>query len=137
MRLGIQLLDTSTALNRIHKIDQLKFGQGETIDLFFQLMDLDQNIRYMPATGATVFVEVARLPEAFGTILNQREIKDFSVRRYADAAFSEDRSVWKLSLVVSETSKMMSSNIRVTVTEGSKISIALLSQAIQVFRSEV
>lgn len=137
MRLSIQLLDTGTTLNRFTPKTQVTIAQGETIDLFFQFVDLDQKIRYVPATGATVLVEIPRFPEAFATASNVRTVSDFSVRRNASAAFpTDDRSIWKLSLTTAETAQMMSTNLRVTVTEGLKVSIALLSMAIVVYRSE-
>jgi len=137
MRLGINLLTSGTSLNTIKKVPTVTIYQGETFDLFIQLMDADQDgLRYVPDPAATVFVEIARLPEASGTLSNVRQINDYSVRRNAVAAFAGDSSVWKLSLTATETSKMMSSNIRVTVTEGSLKKIALLPQAIKIYRSE-
>ncbi len=137
MRLGIQLLNIGATLNDYDKKSFIEFAQGETVDVIFQLVNLDNaGLRYMPAAGCTVFVEIPRYPEYFGTISNQRTTSDYSVRRMATQAFADDRSIWKLSLSALDTSNMMSSNMRVTVTEGGKISIALLPQALKVIRSE-
>ena len=137
MRLGIQLLNIGATLNDFDKKSFVEFAQGETVDLIFQLVNLDKaGLRYIPASGCTVFVEIPRFPEYFGTISNQRTTSDFSVRRNAVQAFPDDRSIWKLSLTANDTANMMSSNMRVTVTEGAKVSIGLLSQALKVFRSE-
>ena len=137
MRLGIQLLNTDATLNDFDKKSFIEFAQGETVDIVFQLVNLDKSgTRYIPASGCSVFVEIPRYPEYFGTISNQRTMADYSIRRYASQAFADDRSIWKLSLTSIDTSNMMSSNIRVTVTEASKKSIGILQQALKVFRSE-
>lgn len=137
MRLGIQLLNTDATLNDFDKKSFIEFSQGETVDIMFQLVNLDKSgLRYMPAAGCTVFVEIPRYPEYYGTISNQRTTADYSIRRGAVQAFADDRSIWKLSLTSLDTSNMMSSNMKITVTEGSKKSIGLLSQALKVFRSE-
>lgn len=137
MRLGVQMLDSFAQLNSFQKKETVELAQGETVDLYFQLIDKDQSgLRYVPAAGATVFVEIPRFSEVFPTMLNQRSTMDFSVRRFASQAFSLDSSIWKLSLAATDTANMMSSNIRVTVTEGSVVKIALLPQALKVFRSE-
>jgi hypothetical protein len=49
---------------------------------------------------------------------------------------SDDRSIWTLPLTSTDTANMMSSNIRVTVTDGNNTYIGLLSMAIVVTRSE-
>lgn len=136
MRLGIQLLDSSATLNRFKVVSVLTINQGETFDVFFQLVDQEQSIRYVPAVGATCLVEVPRLAEAFGTLSNQRVNSDFSIRRGASNPFPDDRSIWKLTLSTTETANLMSSNIRVTITEGSVVKIALMPQALKVNRSE-
>lgn len=137
MRLGIQLLNVGATLNDFDKKSFIEFAQGETVDMIFQLINTDKSgLRYMPAAGCTVFVEIPRYPEYLGTISNQRTVADYSVRRMAVQAFPDDRSIWKLSLSSLDTANMMSSNLRVTVTEAAKVSIALLPQALKVLRSE-
>jgi hypothetical protein len=136
VRLGIQLINFGATVNSFTYKSTVEIAQGETVDLLFQLVDKDQSLRYVPATGATVFVEIARFPEYFPTSSNQRETKDFSIRRYAAQAFAQDASIWKLPLTDQDTLEMMSTNIRVTVVEGAKKSIALLAQGIKIVRHE-
>lgn len=136
MRLGINLLNTGASLNAFKVVPLITVYQGETCDLVFQLMDLEQNIRYVPDAEASLLVEIGRLPEAMGTISNTREMKDYSIRRQAIAPFVGDKSIWKLSLTAAETQNMMSSNVRITLTEGLQKKIAQIPQAIKVFRSE-
>lgn len=137
MRLGIQLLDTSSTVNSMRKITEQSLRQGETVDVCFQLVDLDQaSFRYIPGSSSTVFVEIPRFPEAFSTNANQRDIKDFSVRRYVVPLFVDDRSTWKLSLSAVETSTLATGGMRVTITDGSNIKIAYLTLAFRVYRGE-
>lgn len=137
MRLDVQLLNTGATLNSFSVLPTIEIFQGETVDLFFRIVDKDQKgLRYIPASGATLNVEIARFPEVFGTLSNQREIKDFSIRRAAVNPFADDRSIWKLPIAASETANMASGNVRLTLTEGSKISIVVFSQAIKVNRAE-
>lgn len=126
------------SLNSFKEANFIEINQGETIDFYFQLIDKDKDgLRYIPAAGATVYVEIPRFPDNFGTITNDRLTVDYSVRRNAVEAFpSDDRSLWKLVLIADDTQNMMSSDIRVTLTEGSKISKTLFIQGIKVIPRE-
>ncbi len=136
MRFAINILNSGASLNSFKAVPFVEINRGETFDLFFQLIDKDQGLRYIPATGATLKVEIARLPEAFGTVSNIRQINDYSVRRFASNPFPEDKSIFKLSLTTTETQNMMSSNIRFTLNEGSLIRICLVPQAIKMIPGE-
>jgi hypothetical protein len=137
MKLGIQLLDSSSTLNSLRKITEQTIRQGETTDVYFQLVDGEQaNLRYIPGSGSTAFVEIPRFTEALPTILNQRDVKDYSVRQFAVNPFPGDLSVWKLPLTSVQTKNMMSSGMRVTITDGAVIKIAYLTLAFRVYRGE-
>lgn len=137
MRIEAKILEFGATENDFKRVSQVTFSQDETIDLFFQFVDKDKDgLRYIPASSATVLVEIARFPEVFGTISNVREVKDFSVRQAAVEAFSGDRSVWKTPLTAIQTAEMMSSNVRITLTEGSEVKISLVQQALIVIPSE-
>jgi hypothetical protein len=139
MKLGIQLLNNTATVNSISVIKNQKINQGESLNLVFQLVDQDQKgIRFLPGASATVFVEIARFPDVFGSSGNQRVQQDFSVRRNASMLFpDDDRSIWYLPLTTVDTSNMMSSNMRVTVTDGSNTYITVLSMALVLTRSEI
>lgn len=131
MRLGIQLLKNVSSVNSFDVTRQLSLSRGETFDLFFRLVDLDQGgLRYIPGSGADVFVEIPQFPEAYPTINNVRDVRDDSIRRNAVGAYPEDRSMWKLPLLAEDTAVMTTTSIRVTVTDGSEVKIAKLDLAI-------
>ncbi len=137
MRINARLLNSGATANSFEVKTFVTIHQGETTTLFFQFFDEDQDgLRYLPASGATTLVEIARFPEPFGTISNTREILDRSIRRAATQPFSGDGSVWSMPLTAVDTVTMMSSNIRITLTEGAVISKAFLAQAIKIIPQE-
>lgn len=137
MRINVQMLDLGATVNDFEVKSFVEIHQGETIDLFFQFIDKDKNnLRFIPASGATVLAEIARFPDVFATISNQRVEADFSIRRTAAQPFATDGSIWSIPITAAETDEMMSSNIRFTLTEGSNITKSLISQAIKVIPKE-
>lgn len=139
MKLGFQMLNNAATLNVLSVIKNQKINQGEALNLVFQLTDKDQNgIRFLPSTAATTLVEIARYPDVLATGYNQRIPVDYSVRRNAAMLFpNDDRSIWYMPLSSNDTANMMSSNMRVTVTDGNNTWIAVLSMAIVCTRSEI
>jgi hypothetical protein len=137
MKLGIQLLNSNATLNSFRVMQNQKINQGESLSIVFQLLDKETGNRFMPSASATALVEIPRFTDVVGTSSNQRQLIDYSVRRQAAMLFpSDDRSIWSLPLSSNDTSNMMSSNIRVTVTDGNSTMIATLSMALVVTRSE-
>jgi hypothetical protein len=135
MRLGIKLLNSSATVNQLQEISVLKIARGETADLVFQLVDLDQKgLRYIPAQGATVQISLPRNPDIIPDpgVGYGRVTIDNSINRTAGAAFADDRSIYKLPLLAADTKNLISTNIKVTVTEGASVKIATFAQAISV-----
>lgn len=133
MRLGIQLLKGVSSVNDYEVTRQLRINRGETFDVYFQLIDQDRGgLRYMPASGSTVFVELPLFEEAFPTTNNVRDLQDNSIRRNADQPFTEDASIWRLPLVADDTLVMTTTSMRVTLTEGSDTKITVLDLALVV-----
>jgi hypothetical protein len=139
MKLGFQLLNNSATLNTISVIRNQKINQGEALNIVFQLIDKDQNgVRFIPSAAATCLVEIARFPDVMATGSNQRVQVDYSVRRQAAMLLpNDDRSIWTVPLTSYDTANMMSSNMRVTITDGNNTWIAVLSMAIVCTRSEL
>lgn len=126
------------SVNSYKKANFIEIDQGETMDFYFQLQDKDQEgLRYVPASGAVVYVEIPRFPDYLPTLSNTRTEVDYSIRRNAVQAFpGQDASIWRLPLTAADTAQIMSSDIRVTLTEGSKISKTVFPQALKVVTSE-
>lgn len=133
MRLGIKLLNVGATVNNHKHVDLISIARGETLDVCFQLVDEDQDgLRYIVAPGGTVNFQIPRADQTVAAPLNTRQTVNNGVDRQAIAAWDGDRSCWKVSLTSSETEKMVSGSIRVTVTEGSSKKIASHTQAIRV-----
>jgi len=128
MKLGLAMLDTIPALNSLKYLNQISITQGETVDIYFQLIDQDSKdqknqwgTRYMPALGATMQVIIKSVNDAN------------TLTKSATMVFpSDDRSIWKVSLTVAETANMAGVNMQVTLTEGSNIKIASAKNVLSV-----
>lgn len=134
MRLGLRLLNSNAQVNQFSEISQLKIAPGETVDLVFQLIDLDQKgLRYIPAAGATIQVSLPRnvLIQPDPANSDSRISTDYSISRAAALLFAGDASVYKFPLIAADTATMTSTNIKVTVTESGNVKIATLTQAIK------
>ena len=132
MRLGVKLLNVGASANSFKQVDLIRVQRGETLDVVFQLVDLDQDgLRYMPAAGATVQVQILRQISILPADRNQRVTTDPTIDRPADVAFAGDTSIYKLPLIAADTMALVSNSIRVVLTEGSNVKIATLSQAIK------
>jgi hypothetical protein len=135
MRLGIKLLNSSATLNQLQEIPLVRIARGEVTDLVFQLVDLDQKgLRYIPPAGSTVSVSLQRSPEISPStnFLNERVTTDNSINRSAGVMFADDRSIYKVPFLAVDTQTMISTNIKVTVTEPSGLKIGQLNAAIKI-----
>lgn len=133
MRLGIKVLNVGASLNSFKQVPFVRIARGETLDLAFQLVDLDQDgLRYIPSAGATVQFQVPRMIDVVVAPNNSRAYVNNTIDRPASQAFSQDPSIWTVSLISQDTSTLISNSIRVVLTEGANTKIATLTQAIKV-----
>lgn len=117
MKLGLAMLDTVSAINSLKYINQISTIQGETLDIYFQLIDVDSKTqlnqwgnRYIPAVGATLQIVINSINDAN------------TLTKFATQVFpADDRSLWKVSLLATETANMAGINIQGTLTEGASI----------------
>jgi hypothetical protein len=131
MRLKLKLVEHDSTVNNLQYVTQANIRKGETVEIVFQLVQ-ENGQRYIPVSGSTVELEIARNKVAIGVNWNEREVTDPSIKRAAVKAFSGDDSFWKVPLTTSETKNLISGSIKVTLTEGSKVRIAELTQAIRI-----
>jgi|SRR6266404_7855421 len=97
MHLGARLLSGVGSVNVFAFATEVSAAQGDAFDAYFQFLDLEQHVnsqgffpagnRYMPATGASVLVDVGNIDSA----------KRFT--RAATQPFPQDASIWKLSFM--------------------------------------
>jgi hypothetical protein len=118
MRLGIQMLNSSSTVNSVLPVNQIQVNPGETSSVYFQLVDLDQKngncpaSRYMPMTGATLSILLTSLNAAN------------NLTKLPTNPFPQDTSVWSFNLSASDTAIMAGINMKATLTEGPNVRIA-------------
>jgi len=133
MRLKASILNSDATVNSFRVIPSLKLERGETCDLVVRLEDADKGIRYIPDALATVEVQIPRTVSVLAEgATNTRSYTDESIVRQAAQAFVGDRSVWRIPLLESDTTKMVSGSIRIIVTESTGKKITVVNQAITV-----
>ncbi len=114
--LSAKILNSSAVLNDFHEISSMSFLAGETKTLVLRLHNEDLDIRYFPASGATLDVV---LNNADGTTLTKSATLD-----------TDDRSIARITLSAVETAALIGGNISFTLTEGGVISKGLVSNAL-------
>lgn len=132
MRLSIKMLSRNSSINSMSYTPNVQFERGESLDLMFQLIDADSGQRYIPASGATIQVQIPRNNTLLQTASTEVDTVNYSVNQAAVMAFTGDNSVWKTPLVATQTKNMTSQNIRILLTEGSETKIAVVKYAIVV-----
>jgi hypothetical protein len=106
--------------------NQSTINPGETYTILFQLVDLDSAIsgdkpnRYIPIFGASMMATMHSF--------NSANV----VHKVPTNPFTDDRSIWSFNLTQQETSYMAGVNLNITLTEGSKVSVAVGKNAIVV-----
>lgn len=129
MLLSARILRDCVSVNSFEYADSAQFTQGDTVDVYFQLIDssldtasenfIPAGRRYMPASGATLSVVVENIDDAK------------KITRTATQPFVNDSSIWKLSLISSDTISG-TANLRLTLTEGPKVTRGLLKNAFRI-----
>lgn len=127
------MLGRGSTVNDLKAKSSVEIEHGETLDLMFQLINDDTGQRYIPATGATVQVQIPRYLEYTPTITGESQSNDYSVNQAAVQAFVGDASVWKTPLTSTQTSQLTTQNVKVIVTEGTQVRIAVAKYGIRVF----
>lgn len=129
MLLSARPLKDVSSVNSWEVTDSFSFTKGDTVDVYFSLVDasldtasenfLPPGRRYMPATGATLVAVVENLDDAI------------KITRTATQPFASDPSIWKISFLSSDTIEG-TANLRLTLTEGAKVTKGLLKNAFRI-----
>ena len=129
MILSAIMLNDVTSVNSWEFADSGQFTKGDTASVYFRLIDstLDTSVRgfepagrrYIPATGATLQVVV-------------NSIDDLKkITRIAVNPFPDDRSIWKLDFISSDTISG-TANLQLTLTEGAVVRRGLVKNALRI-----
>jgi hypothetical protein len=90
------MLNAVASVNAYEVAQQVQFTQGDTVDIYFQLIDatldpspkfIPSGRRYMPVAGALLTVKLDNIDD------------DVAVTRSATQPFANDPSIWKVTVV--------------------------------------
>lgn len=131
MQLGLRMLDNVASVNFFNYADQVSFMAGDTVTVYFQLIDLSQDRlergyfpggrRFVPAVGATLTVTVDNIDDAIKV-----------ANRVATQPFANDASIWSFSVTAADSIQGTCAlrivlNQSGTVTRGAKEAAVLIS----------
>lgn len=130
MLLSARMLNAVAGVNSFEIVDSARFSQGDTVTIYFQLVDssLDTSSRgfspsgrrYIPATGATLQVILTNIDDAVQVV------------RYATVAYpADDRSIWSVS-VLSSDKIAGTADMVLKLTEGGVITNGRLIAALRI-----
>jgi hypothetical protein len=129
MLLAARMLNDVASVNAYEVAEQVEFTQGDTVDVYFQLIDasLDKAVkgfvpggrRYMPAAGATLSVKLDNIDD------------NVAVTRSAVQPFANDPSIWKLP-VLSTDRIIGTCALVLTLTEAGKVTRGRVEAAVQI-----
>lgn len=97
MKLALLALKNYNNINSFQEVSEISLQQGNSATLYFRLVDLDQSqdgkyFRYVPTSGATMTVS-----------LNNLDTNKIVTRVASMSAPSDDRSVWSIPVLSSDT----------------------------------
>lgn len=125
MLLSARPLVDVTTVNSFEFATTIQATEGDTIDLYFQLLDKSLDLptegfmpsgrRFVPATGATLQVVLQSIDGAK------------TITRYAQQPFSQDQSIWRLPILSTDSAKGTYS-LQLTLTEGTKVTRGVAHQ---------
>lgn len=134
MLLSCRLLDQVSSVNAWNYSEKIEFTEGDTVRLYFQLVDksLDRPPgtwkpayrRYVPADSAILQV----------TLLNIDDDKVIS-DRVATQPYAGDKSIWYIDITASDAVKGTVS-ITLKLTEGTKVTRGRLDNCLSVYPQE-
>ncbi len=115
MLLSARLLNNVSSVNSYDSSFSTKFTEGDTVDIYLQLIDLNKDTssnpsgrRFVPATGAALTVTVKSVDTAK------------TLNKVCTNPYSGDLSIWKFSLNSTDLAKGTFS-LQLALTEGAVI----------------
>lgn len=119
MRLGIQMLNSSSGLNTLQFLNQVQINPGDTATVMFRLVDLDQaSERFIPITGSVMAVNLVSIDAAK------------NIAKVPTNPFADDRSIWSFNLSAAETQMAAGVNMSVKLTQVADVKTATAEASI-------
>lgn len=128
MLLRARMLNAVASVNAFEVVQQVQFTQGDTIDVYFQLIDatldpapryIPAGRRYMPAVGALLTVRLDNIDD------------NIQVTRSATQPFAQDPSIWKVT-VVGTDAIVGTCALVLTLTESGKVTRGRTEAAVEI-----
>lgn len=114
MKLTAKLLNSDATLNSWIEISSVDFIPGEQKKIVLQLFELNEALRYMPNDAATLKLNFNKTD---GTTLEKVAAKSFA---------PDDRSIWNVTLLATETEDLFGGDIVFELTESGAVSKGLI-----------
>ncbi len=129
MLLSARMLVDVASVNNYQPTDTVRLTEDDTVDVYFQIIDKALDLpnqgfwpagrRFMPTLGATLQV-VAQSIDGAKTLT-----------RFASQPYTQDPSIWRLSILASDHVKGTYA-FQLTLTEGGRVTRGVVQQAISV-----
>lgn len=131
MLLSARMLNSVVSVNSWDYADAAEFTQGDTLDVYFQLVDSSKDRpiqqfkpagrRYMPASGAILTIRFDNLDD------------NVAISRSAVQAFpTSDPSIWKVTVLSSDSSLRGTCALNLSLNEAGKLTYARVEGAIRI-----
>lgn len=129
MLLSARMLSDVNNVNSFDYTTNVSWTVGDTTTVYFQLIDASKNIpssmyqpspaglRYMPAAGATLSVTLQSIDD------------DKTITRAASQPFSQDPSIWALSILATDTLSG-TFDLQLALTQSSVVTRGVVNQAV-------
>lgn len=111
--LTLDIVSKNPSLNSFVLSKTFQFAAGEDVKVIMRLFQPDLGIRYVPAVGATITID---LKKSDNTVLTKT----------CAFTFADDRSIIEFSLTAAESALVISQNLVVKLVEGSTTQFAIL-----------
>lgn len=114
MRLGFILLDNVSDVNNFREVKELTLTEGNPTTLYFRIVQLErganeeENLRYIPAAGASAQVK-------FDSIDDANDLDLVAVQPFA----ADDRSIWSVPILAGN--KISPNSMSVVLTIGANV----------------
>jgi hypothetical protein len=129
MLLSARMLKDVASVNSFESDTQLSWMEGDSVTIYFQLIDLtldkvDQGFmpagrRYVPASGATLSVVLENINDAK------------TLTRFASQPFVNDGSIWSVTILSTDLVRG-TPQMRLTLTEGAKVTRGLVKNVLKI-----
>jgi hypothetical protein len=116
--LSLYVLESDSTVNHFSHSTSKKFASGEDVKIRLRLWQPTKDIRYIPEAGAIITVELTNSDKT-------------TLTKTLTHPFADDRSVVEFELSAAETAQLISQALVVEISEGSKITYAILQNALQ------